>query len=229
MAAGKAILLHPDLYKRNIFVSEEDPTVVTGIIDWQSSSIDPAFLHANEMPDFATTIPAPSQAEVEIPLEEKYRRRNADLCSQAYGASVRLRAPKLWAAWNLDSDLNLFFARCHRTHRDGAGVFRQTMIDLARRWRELELDQLGPCPYPLPTPEEQRAHDVEFADLERVLELRRFVLSRLGAGDDGWVSADAWEETSALHQELYEEFAKTLGEEGIDEVWPFDKPSELST
>jgi aminoglycoside phosphotransferase (APT) family kinase protein len=28
-------LLHPDLHKRNIFVSDDDPTIITSIIDWQ--------------------------------------------------------------------------------------------------------------------------------------------------------------------------------------------------
>ncbi|EDN03226.1 predicted protein [Histoplasma mississippiense (nom. inval.)] len=35
----------PDLHKRNIFVSEDDPSIVTGIIDWQSTSIEPAFCY----------------------------------------------------------------------------------------------------------------------------------------------------------------------------------------
>lgn len=44
-------LLHADLHKRNIFVSEGDPTIITSIIDWQSSSIEPAFAFADETPD----------------------------------------------------------------------------------------------------------------------------------------------------------------------------------
>jgi hypothetical protein len=47
------ILMHPDIYKRNIFVSEEDPSCVTAIIDWQSTCIEPTFVHASETPDFA--------------------------------------------------------------------------------------------------------------------------------------------------------------------------------
>lgn len=40
-------LLHPDLHMRNIFVSEDDPTIITGFIDWQSAGIEPAFSYAN--------------------------------------------------------------------------------------------------------------------------------------------------------------------------------------
>jgi aminoglycoside/choline kinase family phosphotransferase len=53
-------LLHPDLHKRNIFVSDDDPAVITGIIDWQSSSIEPAFWYADDVPDFARPIAHPS-------------------------------------------------------------------------------------------------------------------------------------------------------------------------
>jgi hypothetical protein len=46
-------LLHPDIHKRNIYVSEEDPSCVTAIIDWQSTSIELIFVYANQTPDMA--------------------------------------------------------------------------------------------------------------------------------------------------------------------------------
>lgn len=55
--AASPVLLHPELNKRNIYVSAEDPTIVTGLIDWQSASVEPAFIYANETPDFATPPP----------------------------------------------------------------------------------------------------------------------------------------------------------------------------
>ena len=39
-------LLHADLQKRDI-------CIVTDLIDWQSTSVEPAFVYANETPDFA--------------------------------------------------------------------------------------------------------------------------------------------------------------------------------
>lgn len=54
--AATPVLLHHDLNKRNIFVSEDDPAIVTSIIDWQSTSIEPAFWYADEAPDFATPV-----------------------------------------------------------------------------------------------------------------------------------------------------------------------------
>lgn len=33
--AAAPTLFHPDLHKRNIFISDDDPTVITSIIEWQ--------------------------------------------------------------------------------------------------------------------------------------------------------------------------------------------------
>jgi hypothetical protein len=54
------VLFHPDLHKRNIFVSDRDPTIITAIIDWQPCSTEPAFYYAHETPDFAEGVPDPS-------------------------------------------------------------------------------------------------------------------------------------------------------------------------
>jgi hypothetical protein len=51
--AATPALLHPDFHKRNIYVSAEEPIVIIGLIDWQSASIEPAFIYGNETPDFA--------------------------------------------------------------------------------------------------------------------------------------------------------------------------------
>ncbi|KAI9929360.1 hypothetical protein MW887_000828 [Aspergillus wentii] len=36
--AASPTLIHPDLHKRNIYVNPNDPTIITGIIDWQSTT-----------------------------------------------------------------------------------------------------------------------------------------------------------------------------------------------
>ncbi|KAJ5600729.1 hypothetical protein N7450_001796 [Penicillium hetheringtonii] len=76
-------LFHPDLHKRNIFMSEDDSSTITGIIDWQSSSVEPAFWYADEVPDFAT---CPSSSGSPAQKEDK-----SDLCAEVYkkdGASA---------------------------------------------------------------------------------------------------------------------------------------------
>ncbi|KAL8829820.1 MAG: hypothetical protein Q9170_005999, partial [Blastenia crenularia] len=134
--AAAPILLHHDLHKRNIYVLDEDPTTITSIIDWQSSSINPAFMHANDVPDFAARIPTPDE---HYQSEDLSTGDNADLCNQAFIAGVKLLMPKLSATWELDDDVARFFEYCHRTYRDGPGILRQVLIDLANRWKELAL------------------------------------------------------------------------------------------
>lgn len=65
--AATPTLLQPDFNKRNIYVSAEDPTVITGLIGWQPTSIEPAFIYANEKPDFAAPLGVPE----EDPLEDE--------------------------------------------------------------------------------------------------------------------------------------------------------------
>jgi hypothetical protein len=57
-------LLHPDIHKRNIFVSEEDPSQLTAIIDWQSTSIESVFVYANHTPDLV------EDAAADVPILE---------------------------------------------------------------------------------------------------------------------------------------------------------------
>ena len=220
--AAIPILLHQDLHKRNIFVSDEDPTTITDIIDWQSSSINPAFIHANEMPDFASYTPTPND---QLSKEEHNAAVHAECCNKAYVAGVRLLVPKLPATWDLDEDVTRYFEYCHRTYRDGAGVLRQILMDLAKRWKELALP--GSCPYPSPTPDEEVAHREEYEALEQAQGIRKFITSRLNTTSDGWVPAEAWKETIEEHKQLYDLFLQNMGEEDLKEIWPFDEPSSL--
>ncbi|KAJ5563253.1 hypothetical protein N7535_008417 [Penicillium sp. DV-2018c] len=69
--AATPALLHSDSHKRNIYVSAKDPTVITGLIDWKSTSIKPAFIYADETPDSA----APPRVPVEGLLENEQNER----------------------------------------------------------------------------------------------------------------------------------------------------------
>ncbi|KAK6442967.1 hypothetical protein LTR95_000845 [Oleoguttula sp. CCFEE 5521] len=51
-AACRPVLTHPDFHTRNIFVNKDDPTKVTGLIDWQHAAVNPAFIAGTETPDF---------------------------------------------------------------------------------------------------------------------------------------------------------------------------------
>ncbi|WPG98101.1 Hypothetical protein R9X50_00088700 [Acrodontium crateriforme] len=81
-AAGLT-LFHPDFHTRNILVEPEDPTVITGIIDWQSAAIEPAFLFDAETPDFAEELPDEEHLNEDRAAVKKQRTAEARLRSNA--------------------------------------------------------------------------------------------------------------------------------------------------
>lgn len=96
------LLFHPDLHKRNIFVSEDDPSIITGIIDWQATSIEPAFWYSDEVPDFA------------MPLEPD------NICAETFELCSQFLTPKLSGPRMMDENLFRPFLYSYRTWKDGA-------------------------------------------------------------------------------------------------------------
>ncbi|KAH7081224.1 kinase-like domain-containing protein [Paraphoma chrysanthemicola] len=223
--AAVPVMFHPDLHKRNIFVSAEDPTVVSAIIDWQSSSIEPAFWYADEVPDFAQPFPDP--------LDENRIEPKSEACAKAFDACVRLLAPKLATARSIDETLFRPFRYCYRTWEDGAVAFREELIQTSLHWNELGL--AGPCPYLLPDPNELVHHQKDYKQFEAAQQLKHSLSSLLNTASDGWVPSEDWEATKAAHQELFMGMLQeVLGNETPDddepikdendlrEIWPFD-------
>ena len=157
-------------------MSHGDPTVVTGLIDWQSTSVKPALTYANETPDFATN---PDQGPLandsrdtsarERDPAEKKKYKDALICSQAFDVCMKGLVPKLRAARALDDRLLKPFRYCHTSWRDGAAAVRQELIEVSRNWKELGL--AGSCPY-MPTEDELVEHRKQYEDFESVQKLR---------------------------------------------------------
>ena len=219
-------LCHADLHKRNIFVSDSDPTIITDFIDWQSSSIEPAFEYADETPDF--TVPSPNSS-----LEDQAPDISAELCRQAFDACLQGLVPRLFAARALDENLLRPFRYCHRTWRDGAVAFRQELIEISCHWKELGLP--NDCPYPLPTSEELAVHRKEFEDFVVARKLKQRLIGLLDTTADGWVPTQSWEATKSAHKEAFDVFVQTVRDEKITDnesmsveelrkIWPFDLP-----
>lgn len=237
-------LLHPDVYKRNIFVSEEDPSKVTAIIDWQSTSIEPAFVYANHTPDLVedstTDIPileklmqgeapgAESSQGVTMgnPEEEAARKRyekDVSTCQQTYEIVLRGFVQKLHNARAMDQTLLRPFRYCDASWRDSAAALRQELIDVSNRWTELGLP--GQCPYQ-PTPEELAEHEKQYEDFETVQQLTMFLKRALDAESDGWVPAGNWAASKEENTRLFGEILQSVKESGGSEeraraLWPF--------
>ena len=223
-AVAAATLLHRNFHKRNIFISKEDPTVFTDIVDWQSSCVKSTLEYGDTVPDFLGYNPNASD-------EERLADKEAEICQKAYDVSVKFRTPELAAARVLDHDFLRQFRYCHRTWHDGAPAYRQDLIDLAGRWKKLDLP--GSCPYPLPTSEEMNKHEREFKEFEEVQDIRHQMVSLLDVQSDGWVPINRWESVQYLHKMAFEEALSELrkveavegqpiSEEKFRTMWPFD-------
>ena len=236
--AASPTLLHADLHKRNIYVSDDDPTLVTGLIDWQSTSVEPAFVYASETPDFAALPDHDPLADDgrETPAgkretDEDKKYKDALRCSQTFDVCMKGFVPKLRAARALDETLLRPFRYCHTSWRDSAAAVRQELIEVSKNWKELGL--AGSCPY-LPSEEELAEHKKQYEDFENVQKLKLWLIRVLDTNSDGWVPADAWEWSKMAHRDAFEKWMQTardaerigdneMTEEKARRMWPFDE------
>jgi hypothetical protein len=230
--ASLPTLVHADLHKRNIYVLPEDPTVITGIIDWQSTSLEPAFVYADETPNLAS-LPEENISDEDdtsvAATEHKKMVKDASICYQIYNVSLKGLVPKLRAARVLDPTLFRIFHYCHTSWRDSATALRQELIELSSRWNELGME--GSCPY-LPTKEELDEYAQHYEDFETVQRLKQWLRQSLNTNSDGWVPNEAWGAAKDAHRAAYDEWIETAREseaqggdltvEKADKLWPFD-------
>ncbi|KAH7410431.1 hypothetical protein DE146DRAFT_776022 [Phaeosphaeria sp. MPI-PUGE-AT-0046c] len=242
------ILLQPDIHKRNIFVSEEDPSCITAIIDWQSTSIEPAFVYASNTPDLVEdpTADVPilehlmpldnkqldtetSEGEpVESPEEEAARKRQEKdvlTCRKTFEIVLRGYMRTLHDVRALEQTLLRPIRYCDASWKHGAAALRQELIDLSQRWTELGLP--GHCPYQ-PTPEELAEHGKQYEDFETVQQLTLFLKRTLGTESDGWISVDRWAAAQEMNTELFGQWLESIADSGGSEervraLWPFSE------
>ncbi|EXJ54177.1 hypothetical protein A1O7_09514 [Cladophialophora yegresii CBS 114405] len=203
------ILLHPDLNKRNIYVSRDDPTQITALIDWQSTYVEPTCVYANESPDLTAASPNISSIpEMDDELRGKAGPRppylSTDLRSRTPWIRAKARSRQGAGGNTPESD-----AVCHSSWRDRAPALRQELIDLSQPWPEL--GHLGSCPYQ-PLVEALAEHAKQWEDFKTVLKFKIFLIRVLDSNSEGWISTDGWEAAKATHKQLYEQWMETVRE-----------------
>lgn len=195
-------------------MSKDDPTTVTGFIDWQSASIEPSFYYADDVPDFA-----------KVPPEGTPENAEASLCSQAYELGWALLAPRLGGARKIDESLLRQFRYCHRTWRDGFVPFTYELMRLRDRWEELGFRE-GDCPIPALRAEDMSFYKEQLEVYDKILEFKLDMIETLGVEEDGWVSEDRWEGVRQAHRYFYETIMASMENENDREelktIWPFD-------
>lgn len=225
-SAAIPMLLHPDFHKRNIFVSDENPAVITGIIDWQSAAVEPAFTYLLEQPDFAL---CPSSQDEKDGQENETAKQDRLICYQAYDIVMKGFALRLQAARAVHETLLRPFHFCYLSTRIGAAAVREDLIELSRDWNKLGL--AGQSPYS-PSAEEVAEHQRQFQEYQDARNFKGGVMRMFGIASDGWVQEDRWEHVEAnykgafeLHMETFRE-GEAAGEESVTEdlgrrLWPW--------
>jgi hypothetical protein len=166
------------------------PTIITAITNWQSTSIEPAFWDADGVPDFARPISDPSY---EDQIEPK-----SEACAKAFNVCTQFLLPKLSEPRLMDESFFRPFRYCCRTWEDGVVVFREELIQTAGRWEELGL--VESCPFPSPGPDEYAVHRKDYKLFEAAHELKYSLSDLLNTASDGWTPPEDWEAAKSANQ-----------------------------
>jgi hypothetical protein len=229
--ASKPVFFHPDFHTRNLFVDPSDPTQITGVIDWQATAIDPAFVHVEEIPDFGQELLLDRTLDAVLDAETDAAQADAQRCAGTWAVMAHL-CPKLGeAASMLDPLLCRHMAAPGSGWLDDVVSLRSLLTDLSRRWGDLGLPDHRLYQ---PSQADKKNLDVKLDELESTQRLRMYLARLLRCETDGWVTAERWKEVLPIYREEYEQFkvaciaSREEGESEADAVekaerlWPFD-------
>ncbi|OJJ48405.1 hypothetical protein ASPZODRAFT_150639 [Penicilliopsis zonata CBS 506.65] len=231
--ASDPVVWHTDLHLGNIFVSPNEPSIIEGIIDWQSSQICPLFIQAR-FPEFLTPpkgytfgpdLPALPDGFDDLSPEQKDQAANEnELASRSkyYEMSSLAHNYRIYNAMKLDSRLWEPFTYCQLFSQGSLFPLRRCLIRLYQDWSSLGLP--GSCPFLISENDLER-HDEQKLQYEDRLYLCDLVKSQLFTDDAGWVSNGRWEATKKANKELYNMYIETMSEELTPQAaaknWPF--------
>lgn len=231
---SQAVLTHPDLHPGNIFVSEEDPTDIQGVIDWQFTCVLPRFtqvrwpLFRDPPGDHQTQTTDPglqgsdkSQLAQEQEHDQKKFQAMRIKCYEA--ALVKTHLDTYLTLTETDASIRQLFVGCSYTYRDGIVPLRNSLIRAFQHWHTLSIDH--PCPYSF-TREEIARHEIQLEEYRDWLKLRRHTHQMLHSNDGGWVPPEVdFDRIKARHARLFRHFVESkkakMSEEDAQKLWFF--------
>jgi hypothetical protein len=223
--AGVPLLSHPDLHTRNIFVLPKDPTVITGIIDWQSAAVEPAYVFAAETPDFAAELPEQEDAEQDHTQSQAFANLKADVdfCVRTWSIVPSI-CPKFREASRLDDSVLQLLSAPSNGWLDDADSLRSMLSNIKQKWTELGLP--GESFYQ-ETQDETKTLETRLDRRRATQRLQEFLSRQLGCDNDGWVATERWDNVLPRYREIYRNFVESVAqsdpEEDADDLWPFDQ------
>lgn len=231
---SQAVLTHPDLHPGNIFVSEDDPTDIQGVIDWQFTCVMPRFTqvrwplfldppgdHQTETASAGLRGPGKSQlAQEQEQTQEKFQAMRLK-CYEA--ALVKTHLDTYLTLTETDASIRQLFVGCSYTYRDGVVPLRNSLIRAFQHWDTLGMD--CPCPYSFTTAEIAR-HEVQLKEYRDWLKLRQHTHQMLHSNDGSWVPPEVdFDRVQARHDKLFRHFVESkkakMSEEDARKLWFF--------
>ncbi|KAL4920790.1 kinase-like domain-containing protein [Aspergillus aurantiobrunneus] len=235
LANSQPSIWHTDLHIGNIFVSEDDPGNVTGLIDWQNTSISPLFLQVRwpvflRPPDDyqeVQVMPALPPGFDDMDYEEKehalFKKAKATW-TKAYEMATFLNDRKAWRAMQVPSPFKEMFRRCGTTWDEGCLPLQETLIELFQGQEELGLPRES---LSLSFTDDQIVqHRREFEAYEEWHSMCTFVKEILDTDADGWIAPERdLVEMRSRNMMLFEYYvsklAATKSSDHVRMLWPF--------
>ncbi|TQB70518.1 hypothetical protein MPDQ_000391 [Monascus purpureus] len=231
-------LSHPDFHPGNIFVSDDDPTRISGVIDWQFTTVMPRFTQVR-WPVFLNTPEGyqTNRETPELPLtyeeeDELDKKRKCDdeeklgqyAMTKCYeSALLKSHLESYLALTEIDVAVRQLFISCAYTYRDGIIPLRDCLVKIFQNWSKFDVS--ADCPYHF-SRDEIAQHERQFKDYGVWLQMRKHTHELLGSNDSGWVPPRVnFEEAQKKHEQLYENFIKAktkhMSEREAGKLWFF--------
>ncbi|EGE07154.1 phosphotransferase enzyme family protein [Trichophyton equinum CBS 127.97] len=199
-----SVIWHNDLHLGNIYISPDDPTIIKGVIDWQSIEACPLFTQV-QFPEFlrppksycpGTEIPKlPDNFDDLDPDEKETAKEEHALATQSKYYEMYCLGYNIpvYNAMKLDRRLWEPFVCCELPSTGFLVPLRNSLILIFQDW-----NLLG------------------FSDI---------IKGQLRTDDNGWVPIERWEATNKMNEYLFDTYIKTMnGEMSPDmakKTWPF--------
>lgn len=138
---ARPVLWHTDLHMGNIYVSPDEPSRIVSIIDWQSTSVSPAFLQV-WWPVFLRPPKNYTKGLVKLKLPENFDQMDSDdkelakyemkqaTMAKAYEVSTYLEDRAAHNAMNMPRVFRELFTRCGETSEVGVIPLRACLIEI---------------------------------------------------------------------------------------------------
>jgi hypothetical protein len=236
---------HPDLSPNNIFVSESGD--ITGVIDWQHSTILPLFLQAKIPKHFQNYRDDDSEnfRRPELPtnfdfLEESKKANELELYRRRQlhyfylGFTSTNNKPHFHAMGKHDLIVrNRLYDTAGRPWEGDNTSLKAELVQTSTYWPDIATSAMKEANFPVEYPDADVTDCLNIDAKQKIADaqlqqLRDFI----GVNIDGWVTTESYEEAREKERYIKQQMLKAAETEDerkeLDEHWPFQDHEELN-